>query len=474
MIPPPTLRDFLLIALIASGIYAVIQSPLLGAQTFERIGEVTRTTFDVDRCVELHNAIIREMAEPPGHEPWAVANYTDHWADKQGSELELLKTRLKAPMFEFLSRSHVVVDHDVGMTPFAWGLTEPSRIYSTEGFLPFENYGDLVVLYKAAASRYSAFGLVFDMNTNKATWINLWWYKPPEYKEYIWAPLDVILEAWLAYIRRRAVPRGFDGDPEERDLMMIRTEGWGLLSPPPQDVEEDLEVWDRYVALVESKLPESANTAVANTSKPELDFLGFPQAFFSRARRPTFKYVAPELVFPAPSQMSALAKQQRALWVMWKSGNRRKEYDPELDFDIETASDRMVAFQSVLFPLGENIEAGLSTSENKAWQDGVGLILPESGHYDLEYREGNRRHWPPFKRVWQVEARESPFWAPHPARLARVLEKWIQFVEDGTWKVGKDGIKGKINSFLKHEVQDGWKGVELTAYGMLLDGVDAS
>jgi uncharacterized protein YjiS (DUF1127 family) len=473
MIPPPTRRDIPFIAIVAITIYVLLSSVRSEGQTFERTGKVTRTTLNVNRFIELHNAIICENAEAPGFEPLEVVNYTDYWADEKLDELRLLKQNLKAPLFEFLSRSHQFVDVPIAMLPFTWGLSSPSQLNPDSKLLYWRDYGDPVVLYRAASSQYSSGGLVFDMKTNKATWVNILWDRPPEYKEHIWAPLDVILEAWLTYIRRRGVPRFWD-----EHAFGGHTLGWGIRYPPPQDVEEDLEVWDRYVALVESKLPEGSYPTISNTSTNATEgpeFLGFPQAFLNQARRPAFKYVAPELVFPSPSQLAALAETQRAGWVKRRNPRWHLEEFIDRDTDIEGALDSDKVFPTVLFPLGENINAGLSTSSHNAWQDGVGLILPTPGVYDLHYGEGLSKFVSPrFKRVWQVEGRDSPFWAPHPARLARVLEKWIQYVEEGTWKVGKDGIKGKLSGYLKHEVIRGNWGVEVEPYGMLLDGVDAS
>ncbi|KAL3459818.1 hypothetical protein BJX64DRAFT_264150 [Aspergillus heterothallicus] len=474
MISPPTLQDLPFLFILAVAIYVVFSSNHFGAQTFERTGKVTRTTLDVDRCVELHNAIIRENAEAPGFEPLEVANYTDYWVKKQPSELKRLKKELKTPLFEFLSRSHIVVDERIAMTPFTWGLTAPHGLNPTGGLLFWGKYGDPVLLYISASRDWNSAGLVFDMKTNKATWVSLHWETPPTYREHIWAPLDVILEEWLTYVRRRGIPRYFDEHAFGGHMA-----GWGIHYPPPQDVEEDLEVWDRYVALVESKLPQGPILGISNTSTSaiqEPEFMGFPKVFFSQARRPAFRYVAPELVFPSPSQLSELAELQRATWAQMRIGGWYMQHDADDDADFEGALDAEKVHPTVLFPLGDNLKAGLSTSGDNAWQDGVGLILPTKGISDLKFGEGSSRNWGGrgFKRVWQVEARESPFWAPHPARLARVLEKWIQYVEDGTWKVGKDGIKGKIKSFLKHEVHREWQGIEIAAYGMFLDGVDAS
>ncbi|KAL4927751.1 uncharacterized protein BDV17DRAFT_265742 [Aspergillus undulatus] len=71
--------------------------------------------------------------------------------------------------------------------------------------------------------------------------------------------------------------------------------------PSMQDLE-DLRVWDEYVTLVESKLPEQEQDHTRRTSiSTELEalpeFLGLPHHFFTRARRSNFIYVAPSLVF---------------------------------------------------------------------------------------------------------------------------------------------------------------------------------
>lgn len=86
-------------------------------------------------------------------------------------------------------------------------------------------------------------------------------------------------------------------------------QGWDLVYPPMQDVEETLTTWDQYVSLVESKLPSLRTPLQLAESRPA--FKGFAETFFGRARIPAFRNVAPSLVFPSAWQMLGLAARQQ-------------------------------------------------------------------------------------------------------------------------------------------------------------------
>ncbi|BCS27563.1 uncharacterized protein APUU_60611A [Aspergillus puulaauensis] len=61
----------------------------------------------VDRCVELHNAIIRESANASGHEPLCLAKYLEYWATLNQDGVNALRKKLGEPLFDFLSRTGV-------------------------------------------------------------------------------------------------------------------------------------------------------------------------------------------------------------------------------------------------------------------------------------------------------------------------------------------------------------------------------
>lgn len=129
---------------------------------------------------------------------------------------------------------------------------------------------------------------------------------------------------------------------------------------------------------------------------------------------------------------------------------------------------------AVIFPLGDNIHAGLCTTSNAGRQDGVGLALPSSEGYDFWSNGPVSRaaNCPPdFEKVWQPVPSHSPYGPTYPARLATVLRKWIDLVREDTWEIEPDGVQGTLYEFVKQEKYVGYD-VEFRPAGMLLDTVD--
>lgn len=238
-------------------------------------------------------------------------------------------------------------------------------------------------------------------------------------------------------------------------------QGWDLVYPPMQDVEETLTTWDQYVSLVESKLPSLRTPLQLAESRPA--FKGFAETFFGRARIPAFRNVAPSLVFPSAWQMLGLAARQQ------------ERFQEEEESFTSEQDGFMKVIPTVLFLLGDNLQAGLSTTKERGWQDAVGLILPMSeGYGSWSGPIDDSNELPRYERVWQVIPLESPYWPRHPARLHWVLRKWIEMVEDGTWKVGADGIEGNWKDFIHWEECIGLDDMPtMRLSGMLLDTVDA-
>lgn len=321
---------------------------------------------------------------------------------------------------------------------------------------------NLVLLYGSPDVENERIGLVFDMDSNKASWLDDRYYAPPENTENVWAPLDVILEAWLGVItRQRHLPGGPEtGFPGE-------VEGWHFSYPPPQDLEDALVAWDRYIQLVEGRLPAVQEIAASqeSSSSQHTGLRGMAASFLHAARKPNFKFIAPELVFPDETQMTQLAERQRGRFLAANNGS------------IEDEDERWKnVITSVLFPLGDDIHAALCLDDNRAWQDAAGLILPSSesyarfsGEIDIHNTDA-----PDFERVWQSTSNFSPFWERHNMRLASIFNLWARFVEEGTWKVNGTGIAGALRDHLYEEEYTDIAGdVRIRLAGMLIDDVEA-
>lgn len=207
-------------------------------------GQVTLIPLNVDRCVDLHNAIIRESSHVPGYPDLRVVKYIGHWATSEEYQSEQLPERLSGPIFEFLSRCDIFPERVQDMTPFTPGLADPSQIYPEADPLFYGEYNDCIKLYPSNNIEDDCVGLVFDMDTNKATWLDQPLDTPPDYTEHVWLPLDEILEAWLYYIRRKhCIPRGRESMAPTRGEMI----GWEMAYPPIQDVDDAVATWNEYV-----------------------------------------------------------------------------------------------------------------------------------------------------------------------------------------------------------------------------------
>lgn len=415
--------------------------------------------LNVQRCIDLHNRIVSAAVDSPNGiviREAVTNNYFDYWDHADEPTQDLLEV-LTDPVKAFLQGCHVLDFHQQCFTIRVRGLAPPSQMHPIEGLEDYTNY---ILLYGCPDPENDRLGLVFDMDTNKASWIDDMFNLPPDNTESVWTSLESVLEAWIREIdRQRELPGGMEqaypGEPE----------GWHFSYPPPKDTEDALSAWSQYVQLVEDKAAASVELPPKREPLGDTGLRGMAAAFLNDARRPRFQYVAPELVFPSASQVEAMAVRQH---------QRFLAADGSIEDDEVVGWKNVVA--SVIFPLGDNINAGLCTCNDRGWQDTAGLILPTSNSYEAWSGEINDQNInpPDFERVWQTNNGVSPFWAPHYARLASIFKLWAQFVEDGTWPVGESGVIGSLRDHATEEEYTDITGETATRLsGMLFDDFDA-
>ncbi|KAI4158066.1 MAG: hypothetical protein LQ342_007796 [Letrouitia transgressa] len=334
---------------------------------------------------------------------------------------------------------------------------DPARFLAYRD-LDIENlYPAHILLYPDPESS-SGGGIIYDPNTNLATWgfLTPW----PRAEE--WVPLEVILRQWLhlwdsgKYVH----------DPDTGSLAI---RGWVV-----RDVDDALEAWDALLDAIASRLPPSSSslssqlqeTRLSESDEPILSpellqsatYHPFASAFLSRARAPppnipmavapgtttftptTFtdlilsepassprrQYLArrffsetetPVLLFPALS----LAQ------VPLRGGNVREEFDQEWGFGKFTI-DRRAGWY--LYPQPE------------AGAEDVVVVVREDGACESSGQGGEGR-W----GLGGYRGTRCP-WGPgyEGVRLSELLREWKGKVEAGEWGVGVAGVEAEVAS----------------------------
>jgi hypothetical protein len=235
-----------------------------------------------------------------------------------------------------------------------------------------------------------------------------------------------------------------------------------------------LAAWDGLVAAIEIRLPSSVpherkpySEECIEASKHSSDFY---KSFLQRARIPSFSYMAPGLRLASAEE---LANQPCKDFDYYKDGkvdpDRSKHYQwypflflradrtfSQAEFKFDTFPwSKMDRYSSGLYLMGGN---------NVERPDGAKLLLP----YDLG---GNGYARTGDGKVLQDHNRRDGLYAPGAnyvlrwgnwgenlqVRLELLFKSWTKMVEEGWWKVGKDGVKGDINKFKDADTPWYWK-----------------
>ncbi|KAF1815498.1 hypothetical protein P152DRAFT_187095 [Eremomyces bilateralis CBS 781.70] len=171
----------------------------------------------------------------------------------------------------------------------------------------------------------------------------------------------------------------------------------------------------------------------------------FTKAFLSRARLPSFKYVAPGVTHFTLDFFYAVYSSE-----LRDSPRLPPHEDPDLN---EVATLIPPAECSIPYPAGPDSadsegfarftvarRAGLYTTPDAYCADGVKLVdSVGSSREILRYRPP---HCP---------------WGPNRyPRLADILQKWAELVQNKVWVVDHDGVKTSIDWFLENDVTLEW------------------
>ena len=439
--------------------------------------------LDHERCAALHNEFIRRGWIGSGRSLDTLE--TVNWFQYYRRDAEDCRHLLSPDLVAFLEQAQMIKNDDqFCLFYYVTGLFGPDRIWETfEWMVEDEEKYRYLTLYAATSMASHPDGLAFDQWENKAvmqmsihdTDITLNGRTP-------WFPLEVTLSAWLDMIdvdKIQAVDDSVQG--------IEKNDPWICHHWNESMVQETANAFNALVESIETRM-RNQGLSVPEISEPllpdsDLDVLGIPpgfgRSFVTKARRPTFTYIAPGLTVPTRQSLA-----QQPFY-------RGDGLDQDDDHDAASIAIKPILLfaSSESFQLADrderedppfpnpydessSIPAGLYLLESErqlghAFEDAVKLVLPfgVGGNgfarmsdglqiADQRYSENSScgdRYTDLYQQGW------NPFIEMHQVRLVKVLESWKGMVERGDWKVGAKGVIGTIETFNEADTENGWR-----------------
>lgn len=286
--------------------------------------------------------------------------------------------------------------------------------------------------------------------------------------------LEDILEAWLDTIRVGKVKAvGPETDSPKP---------WKLLPYSEHQINEAVEVFNKLVSAIEARMPQNETPPDGEPSPlftaAALDAArippGFSHDFLTRARRPSFTFIAPGLSLPT---ISTIAEQPFSQFIDTMSPHHFRCYPVRLFESSQTYTRPKrrpneivenifgVSFDLSSYPAGLYFDV-LDHADNQH-DDAVILVLPyaigsngfarkaDGSHFGESFNDGEPNSRDVYDELYQTG--RQPFIKHHHVRLVQVLKSWIGMVERGDWKVDAQGISNDINEWKNADTAGGWE-----------------
>lgn len=307
-----------------------------------------------------------------------------------------------------------------------------------------------------------------------------------------WHPLEVVLSAWLDMA---TVGKAQAVDPST-DSTNSKFDPWVIRPYSQQQLDDTLRAYHDLLDAIESRIPLSDR--LSNTSAPPLlpDPIldaahitsNFTREFMSKARRPSFRYIAPGLEIPDANWFS----EQPFSAIESDPPLRDPSAPPTVQFPILLFRASSSTFHATPSPYGAGdltgshlpfhwpwsqvnaYPAGLYLTDSHldglCFEDGVQLVLPfgiglagyartadgakfgENKEEKGAFGRGKNTHGDLYQLGY------VPFIESHEVRLEQVLTAWLKQVVSGQWEVGVDGVQGGIEKWREADTENEWAG----------------
>jgi hypothetical protein len=417
--------------------------------------------FDVQKCIELHNSIVSHACTnlPPERQPILQRNWFEaHSLDASSPDLEL-DDSLEA----FLSGIDIVIPKEnqyLSFTPFLIGIASPGEM-QPDGWENMEEYEDFVLLYRGPG--YDPGGLVYSQATQQVCFI----LDPiDDPRECMWGDLHDVLELYLHLIDSE---KFFVDAKDPAWDPGLDTQYWKFAEWTDEEMTLSLNAWASLVDAITTRLPGKRGDAddqpqAKKQKVVEDDVLipiealkrypaipPFARAFLSRAKKPSFTSIAPQLDVPNEEFIHRI-------------GAQLQERYP--DAKLSTLQHEIIRCpRFLLFPWRTPGVQFVSQAERNRWHTGhpsrildnrfglyitpdvfyahaCSLLLPFQLGRNVLRGDGTTLDRPAQDALYQ-HGMCNPFLPGHGTPLAAILDNWLEQIENEHWQVDAIGVTGE-------------------------------
>lgn len=298
-----------------------------------------------------------------------------------------------------------------------------------------------------------------------------------------WYPLLTVLEAWRNMISVGKI----QAVSEDVEVANSKYDPW--INVPYSDamLEESVQAFNELVDAIESRMPDTPNTAARETGLVDDNVLeesgippGFAYSFIQQVQRPSFKFIAPGLALPTASTLPSqpffeiepeqpngdddevLGIQPVLLFRSDQSYNAPPNHDiTGSGLPFSWPYSQVPAYPSGLFLAPADRES------SNPFEDECKLVLPFGiGSHGFARTSDGARFGENTEDHDAVEAKDThadlyqpgyqPFGEIHGVRLVKVLRSWTEMVTKGDWRIDGQGVVGGMDEWRKADTEQDW------------------
>ncbi|KAH8634367.1 hypothetical protein IG631_09767 [Alternaria alternata] len=421
--------------------------------------------MNVDRCIALHNEILRHGWVGSGRSVESLESSCQTWFDTFRDAAEAVRADLAPDLVQFLQHARVICDPEakVDLFFFYWvqNLTDPGFMFEQEDDWPEE--GRFLVLYAMSNFTGHFCGLVYDQETHLCTISPTIYDTDIIFEQEVWYPLETALEFWLSQIRKGRIAT--PPKVPHKNYVYERFDPWEFIPYNDTMLEENIDAFNRLVESIEARMPPTASTTeVAEAvyglvDSSVLQATELPQRFaykfVRRTRRPRFQMIAPGLEVLTDS---ALFDQPLRSYISSSTSEIppillfRSKSDYTDETTLNTHTGERIAQLFPLFSDTTTYPAGLylrPTSAMKS-EDECLFILPFDIGANGYARKSDgsrfgRRKTGGDSHVDLYRPGHQPLENHHEQSLVDVLKNWRGMVERGDWQIDENGVAGGMD-----------------------------